>query len=84
VLYSVAVGINCFYLDKIQAMNLRKKLFENLARREYLKGDMKSCRRYLLKSRPTKKNVVLFVTSYLPIVRKYIIKNYKIFDIPYL
>jgi hypothetical protein len=63
---------------------MRRKLYENLARHEYLKGDVRSCRHYLLKSRLTLKNIALYVTSYSSGLRKVVMRKFKIFDIPYL
>ena len=49
-----------------------------VARKLYYDMNSVECRNFLLKSNITIKNIILFITSYFPLVMKFILRNFDV------
>jgi hypothetical protein len=52
-----------------------------IAKYYYLSGEVKKCRQWLLKCKPTLKTIGMFVTSFFPIIRKMVINRSNILSV---
>jgi len=71
-----------FYMIMMQidgCLSGMKKLCGTRARYHYYMGELKLARYWFLHSNLHWKNVLYYVTSFVPVVRKYVLKKYRVF-----